>query len=65
MTNRILRLPEVSNRTGRGRSTIYEDMAAGTFPKPIKLGSRSVGWVEEEVDAWIAEQIQKSRAVDA
>jgi prophage regulatory protein len=41
---------------------LYARIKAGTFPKPIHLGdSKAVGWLEHEVDAWLAEQIQKSR----
>lgn len=58
----ILRLPNVRARTGLSRSTIYLKISEGTFPAPIALGERSVGWVESEVDAWIAERIKASRA---
>ena len=57
----ILRLPEVKARTGLSRSTIYLKMAEGSFPEPISLGARSVGWIESEVDAWIARRIEQSR----
>lgn len=57
----ILRLPEVKARTGLSRSTIYLKMAEGSFPEPIALGVRSVGWIESEVDAWIAQRIEQSR----
>lgn len=50
---RILRLREVERRTGRKSSSIYEGIAAGTFPKPVPLGLRAVGWLEDEVEAWI------------
>ncbi|MDF2143142.1 AlpA family transcriptional regulator [Paenirhodobacter sp. CAU 1674] len=49
----ILRRPEVQSRTGLGRSTIYAMMTAGTFPKPIKLGAKAVGWPESEIAAWL------------
>ena len=58
----ILRLPEVKARTGLSRSTIYLRIAEGKFPPPINLGERSVGWVESEIDAWIATRIEASRA---
>ena len=63
MTTRhtILRLPEVKARTGLSRSTIYLRIAEGKFPPPINLGERSVGWVEAEIDAWIAKRIELSR----
>lgn len=59
--NRILRLPEVKTRTGLSRSTIYERIKAGTFPRHISLGVRSVGWLESEIDGWIAARIEASR----
>lgn len=62
MATAILRLPAVKSRTGLSRSTIYLRMAEGTFPKPISIGDRAVGWIEEEVDEWIERQIQSSRA---
>jgi len=36
-------------------------MAEGSFPEPIALGARSVGWIESEADAWIAQRIEDSR----
>lgn len=61
MTNVILRLPAVKSRTGLSRSTIYLRVAEGKFPKPISLGARAVGWIDGEVDAWLTNQIEKSR----
>lgn len=53
----ILRRPVVESVTGLTRSSIYAAMAAGTFPKPIKLGSKAVGWVGSEIEIWISERI--------
>jgi len=61
MAAKILRLPTVKAVTGLSRSTIYLRVAQGSFPKPISLGSRAVGWVESEVSDWIAQRIQQSR----
>jgi len=61
MANAILRLPAVKARTGLSRSTIYLRIAEGTFPKPISLGGRAVGWIETEVDDWLEHQIAASR----
>ena len=61
MANAILRLPEVKARCGLSRSTIYQRASAGTFPKPVNLGARAVGWLEGEVEAWLAAQIERSR----
>lgn len=63
MANTILRLPTVKARTGLSRSTIYLRVSQGTFPKPITLGVRAVGWLESEIDEWLAQQIAKSRNV--
>ena len=62
---RFLRLPEVLARTGLSRSTVYVRLDQGRFPRPVSLGVRSVGWIEDEVDGWIRERIEKSRGRDA
>ena len=41
---RMLRRPEVELRTGLARSTIYDLMTKGLFPRPVRLGKRAVGW---------------------
>ncbi len=56
MSDRILRLPEVKDRIGLGRSSIYENIANGSFPKAVKLGPRASGWLESEIAAWIDER---------
>lgn len=61
MTERILRLPAVKTLTGRCRSAIYNDIKAGTFPPPIKLGARASGWLESEIAEWIAAKTADSR----
>jgi prophage regulatory protein len=50
MTDRILRLREVIQRTGVSRSSISEQMQLGLFPKQIRLGKRMVGWSEAELE---------------
>lgn len=57
----ILRLREVISRVGLKRSSIYLAMEQGHFPKAIKLGERSVGWLEDEITSWIAQRIAASR----
>lgn len=56
--DRLLRRKEVENLTGRGRSAIYEGMAAGTFPKPVKIGARAVAWPESVIRNWIAKCVE-------
>jgi len=56
MVSKILKRQQVEAMTGFSRSTLYARIAAGEFPKPIKLGgpnSRSVGWPESVVNDWI------------
>lgn len=50
---RLLRLPAVLERTGLGKSSVYSGMAAGTFPTPVRLGTRGVAWRESEIAAWV------------
>ena len=56
---RILRLKQLTERIGLGRSTIYDRMDAKsprydeTFPKPIKLGAAVIGWIDSEITTWI------------
>ena len=50
----ILRRNQVEVRTGLPRSSLYDRIKRGDFPAPIPLGARSVGWLEHEVDAWLA-----------
>jgi len=59
----ILRRREVEARTGLSRSTIYLRCSTKTFPTPIRLGGRAVGWVESEIEAWLQEQVASSRKV--
>lgn len=54
---RIIRLDEVTRVTGLKRSTIYLKIGQGLFPKQVNLGPRAAGWVQSEVQDWIAERI--------
>ena len=53
MSEKLLRRPEVEARTGLKRSTIYDWMEKGNFPRPLRLGERVVAWREADVDKWI------------
>lgn len=61
MALRVGKLPEICEITASSSSTIYLWVAQGKFPKPIKLGARSSGWVIEEVEIWLKERIKASR----
>ena len=52
-TKAIWRLPEVLRQTGLSRSTIYEMVSRGDFPRQIKLSRRAVGWTVDEIVEWI------------
>lgn len=54
MATRILRLPAVIERVGLSRSAIYARMAKGQFPRPLRIGARAVGWLEADIDEWLA-----------
>lgn len=66
----ILRRKQVEARTGLSRSSIYARLRHNpkrpgdydpTFPKPVSIGAKAIGFIESEIEAWIAAQIQKSR----
>jgi prophage regulatory protein len=59
---RMLRLPDVLKRTALSRSQIYRLIEQNDFPKQVRLGERAAGWVEEEVESWLRERIERSRA---
>lgn len=49
----ILRRKQVEQETGLSRSTIYARIKLGTFPAPIQLGPRCVGWRRGAIDAFL------------
>jgi prophage regulatory protein len=59
-----LRLPQVCKMTGLRRSMIYQMQAEKRFPQRIKLTERAVGWLEREVQEWLAQRIESSRGKD-
>lgn len=63
-SSRLIRRPEVEEMTGLPKSTLYDYLAAGTFPAPVKLSARSVAWRLSEVEAWI-ESRQSARTSKA
>ena len=70
----ILRRKQVEARTGLSRSTIYSKLKHNpkrpsdydpSFPVPISIGAKAVGWIEAEIDAWLTAQVEKSRKTSA
>lgn len=59
-----LSLKALSAKTSSSKSYIYKELAAGRFPRPVKVGRRSV-WIESEIDAWMLERISVRDGVTA
>lgn len=59
---KLLRLADVRDRVPYSRSTIYQLISQGEFPKPVSLGARAVAWLESDIDEWIAARIGNNRA---
>ena len=57
MAEKILRQREVTERTGLPRCSIYKEVRSGRFPQPVKIAPRASGWLESEVEQWLAERI--------
>lgn len=66
----ILRRKQVEQRTGLSRSSIYARLRHNpkrpgdydqSFPKPVSVGAKAVGWIESEIESWLSAQIEKSR----
>lgn len=57
----ILRLPAVMANIGLSRSSIYLRVAEGTFPKPVSLGARAVGWLRSDIEEWLRQRVELSR----
>jgi prophage regulatory protein len=55
-TNRrkFLRLPQVKESTGLSRTSIYRKIATHEFPRPVRLGPKSVAWIEGEIQQWMS-----------
>ena len=62
---RLLRIKQVQDRAGFSRSKIYDLIANGDFPAPIKMGERVSLWPESEINAWINALIEKNKGVTA
>ncbi|MFW5390797.1 AlpA family transcriptional regulator [Yersinia sp. 2544 StPb PI] len=60
-TQSLIRLSEVQRRTGYSKAWIYRLMSQGRFPSSIKIGTRSIAFVESEIDEWINQRIAESR----
>jgi prophage regulatory protein len=59
----LVRVDDVVARYGlHGHEQLYNLMAAGQFPRPIRLGKRAVAWVEAELQDWLASRVAERNA---
>lgn len=64
---RVLRIQQVAEKLSIGKSTIYDWLNEqsprydSTFPKPIKLNAKSIGWLSSEIDAWLLNRVNLTR----
>lgn len=58
----FLRLADVQRAVGLSRSAIYERIANGSFPSPIPLDGRAVGWLSSDVRRWMTGLIEAVRS---
>lgn len=54
MAAKIMRLKDVLDAVGLGKSSIYEKIGKGEFPAPVRLGPRAVGWLDCDIEQWVA-----------
>lgn len=54
LSKNVLRLPDVKNAVALGRSTIYDLIKKGLFPRPVQLSLRAVGWLSSDIETWLA-----------
>ncbi len=59
MVETVYRLPEICKTTGLSRSSIYQLMGEGRFPRPVQIGRRSVGWLATEIELWLLNRISE------
>lgn len=59
---RLLRLAEVRQRVGLGKTMIYAMIGEGRFPKPYKITPFAARWSEREIQAWIENLVESAKA---
>ena len=65
MNNRMLRPPEVMERTGLSRTTIWRKVKDGSFPQPLVLGKNSIGWPAQIITDWLESRERRSYGAEA
>ena len=54
---RLISLKDVMTRTALSKSTIYQLIKDGLFPKSVNITTRRVAWLAHEIDSWLSERI--------
>ncbi|MBP8169334.1 MAG: AlpA family phage regulatory protein [Azonexus sp.] len=62
---KLLTFAQVSEAVGLGRSTIYQRIKGGTFPRAVSLSTHCVRWRSDEIAEWINAQTTRADAVQA
>ncbi|KGY11717.1 transcriptional regulator [Vibrio tubiashii] len=55
---RFLRLQEVKEKTGLSKSAIYSKIKEGEFPASVPIGSRTVAWIDSDIEKWLEWRVQ-------
>ncbi len=61
--DRLVRLPEVMQRTGMSRSWIYNEVRQRRFPAPVRVGGRAVAWLDADLARWLADVASRGSAI--
>jgi prophage regulatory protein len=61
MSETVLRLPALKEKTGLGHAQIYALIDEGDFPRPIALGRRARGWLSSEIDEWLRSRLKADK----
>ena len=56
----LLAIAAVTERTSLSRAYIWDAVAKGTFPKPVRISVNRVAWPASVIAGWIAAKIAKA-----
>ncbi len=60
--NKLIKRQQVEERTGIGRAYLYRLMSEGRFPRPVRVGTRAVRWLESDIQEWIEARVAEQQA---
>lgn len=61
---KFLRLKDVKEKTGLSKSAIYRKIKEGEFPASVPIGSRTVAWLESDINEWLEWRMQVRDRID-